>query len=145
MPGALASAWERRVCEDVAVRPHGAAEVFREVQKDARGDRLARLRTAFVVERLAPAEKFVFAVGECERQLRRFAAPDARKGATLDGGAGDGGGAAARRARDGALGGARARGRRGARGRLRRLRRQGPCAAAASRSCCGTCSPRATP
>ena len=95
VPGALASAWERRVCEDVAVRPHGAAEVFREVQKDARGDRLARLRTAFVVERLAPAEKFVFAVGECERQLRRFAAPDARKGATLDGGAGDG--AAARR------------------------------------------------
>ena len=47
------------------------------------------------MERLAPAEKFVFAVGECERQLRRFAAPDARKGATLDGGAGDG--AAARR------------------------------------------------
>ena len=45
VPGALASAWERRVCEDVAVRPHGAAEVFREVQKDARGDRLARLRT----------------------------------------------------------------------------------------------------
>ena len=57
VPGALASAWGRRVCEDVAVRPHGAAEVFREVQKDARGDRLARgCRRAFVVERLAPAE-----------------------------------------------------------------------------------------
>ncbi|EGB05770.1 hypothetical protein AURANDRAFT_72151 [Aureococcus anophagefferens] len=68
------SAWERLHCEDIVVAAaHGAASVIHTVLPPDRATRLARLRAAFVADQLAPAEKFVFAVVECEAQLATFA------------------------------------------------------------------------
>ena len=68
------SAWERLHCEDIMVAAaHGAASVLHTVLPPDRATRLARLRAAFVADQLAPAEKFVFAVVECEAQLATFA------------------------------------------------------------------------
>ena len=78
-----ASVWERLHCEDIIVAAGGARETSRR-ESTGHAARLARLRRAFVADQLAPAEKFVYAVFECEAQLAAFSeAADAPTGRLL--------------------------------------------------------------